>query len=640
MKLRTIAAALLLAPAMASSLAAQTAQTTLLRAVMSSVGGDAGVTDVLVHVVKDTSGNILSGSVDINLAYQFPNDEAVTGLGVANAGGGVTFLLAANITTAAPVLATAGSGRISAQAQVMPGNQTGLAVLSLLLSNPSQYSVTVVTVDYPAGAMSGSLQTAASTVFMAAVTSSAGTGAATVIVSYTGVPYAITSAEVTMQLAYQFPAQVTFSGLRVYTGQGESGQIAVVADILPGTPSASGGSGVLSAPATEIDMSNTQMVTAVQNMLLGPTTFSVDVNTVEDSTTPLTGQLRTTDSMTFPIAAFVGSGAASQIVLHTLRQPSGSVQAGTVIFDVNYRLPAGAKISGVDIDGSVTVPSVTTDPSGSGNVYAVVTLAAGAGLTSLNGIVANPATHKVDLIATSTLSAPLAAATSVLPVIAAVIPIVEVTDLTTFAPGELVEIYGTNLSPVTTDLSGWPGSSLPSPLNGVSANLGGHGGRILYVSPGQVDVLLPFGTPLGSQPLTLTNAIGTSAPVSLNVVAVAPALYNFAFENVGFTLVSQSSPAAGGDTLVLYATGMGQTTPTLLTGQIVPIGPPYYDTVPVTVTIGGASANVIYSIAAPPYVAGLYQMAVTVPSGLLPGNQQVILTAGGLQSNPITITAK
>ena len=73
---------------------------------------------------------------------------------------------------------------------------------------------------------------------------------------------------------------------------------------------------------------------------------------------------------------------------------------------------------------------------------------------------------------------------------AAVIPIVEVKNLSTFAPGELVEIYGTNLSAVTTDLSGWPGVSLPSPLNGVSVRLGGQGARILYVSPGQVDALL------------------------------------------------------------------------------------------------------------------------------------------------------
>jgi uncharacterized protein (TIGR03437 family) len=261
----------------------------------------------------------------------------------------------------------------------------------------------------------------------------------------------------------------------------------------------------------------------------------------------------------------------------------------------------------------------------------------------LNGVVVAPATHKLNVITTSTMSAPLAtanAANAALPAVAAVIPIVEVTDLSTFAPGELVEIYGANLTQVTTDLSGWPGESLPNSLNGVSVTLGGQAGRILYVSPGQVDALLPFGAPTASQTLTLTTANGTSAPISLNVAAVAPALYNFAFENVGFSLVSQSNPASGGDTLLFYMTGMGQTTPALTTGQTVPLGPPYYDTVPVTVTIGGVNASVIYSIAAPPYVAGLYQMAVTVPAGLLPGNQPVVVTAGGIRSNTITIVTQ
>jgi uncharacterized protein (TIGR03437 family) len=643
MNRKMISAALCLALALASSLPAQTAQTTLFRAVMtssmSSGSGDSGVTGLLLHVVKDSSGNILSGSVDFNLAYQFPNDEAVTGLGIFNTSfGGATFLLATNI--ASPVLATAGSGRISSQVQVMPGNQAGLAVLNGLFANPGQYSVGVVTVDYPAGAMRGPLQAGNSAVLMAVLNSSAGAGVATVIVSYTGTEYLITSGEVTMQLTYQFPAQVTFSGMRVYVGPGESGQIAVAADLMPGTSSAASGAGVFTAPATEIDMTNSQMVQAVESMLLGPTNFSVDVDTVENPSAPLTGQLRGTDFMTFQIPGFAGAGAASEIGLHTLRQESGSVLAGTVIFDVNYRLAAGAQITGMDIDGSVTAPAVSTDPSGSGNAYTVIAVDAGAGLTSLNGMVADPAAHQLDLLTTSTISAPLAAANTALPVVAAVIPIVEVTNLSTFAPGELVEIYGTNLAQVTTDLSGWPGVSLPSPLNGVSVTLGGHAGRILYVSPGQVDALLPFGSPTGPQMLTLSNTNGTSAPVSLNVAAAAPALYNFAFENVGFSEVSQSNPASGGDLVVFYMTGMGQTTPALVTGQTVPLGPPYYDTVPVTVTIGGVNASVVYSIAAPPYVAGLYQMAVTVPVGLLPGNQPVVATSGGVQSNTVTIATQ
>jgi uncharacterized protein (TIGR03437 family) len=537
-------------------------------------------------------------------------------------------------------LAAAGTGRISSQVQVMPGDTAGLAVLGGLLANPGQYAVTVATSDQPAGAISATLQPAQTVVLMAVVNSSAGTGAAGVIVSYTGVAYAITSAEVSMQLTYQFPAQVTFSGMRIYAGQGEGGQIAVAANIMPGTLSAAGGAGVLAIPATQIDMQNAQMVQAVQTILLGPPGFSVDVDTVENPSAPLTGQLRETDFMTFQIPGFAGTGAASGIGLHTLRQASGAVLAGTVVFDVNYRLAAGAQIAGIDIDGNVPSPAVSTDPSGSGNAYGVTTVAAGAGLASLNGMVADPAAHQIDVVAASTMSAPLAAANSALPAVAAVIPIVEVKNLFTFAPGELVEIYGTNLAAVTGDLSGWPGGSLPSPLNGVSVTLGGHGARLLYVSQYQVDALLPFGAPTGSQPLILSNANGAGAPVMLNVAAVAPALYNFAFENDNFSLVTTANPASAGDTLVFYTTGMGQTMPALVTGQTVPPGPPYYDTAPVTVTIGGLNANVIYSIAAPPYVAGLYQMAVTVPAGLAPGNQPVVASSGGLQSNTVTIVVK
>ena len=382
MKRIRIAAAFIFALAWTSPLPAQTAQTILFRAVTSppptTSGADSGTTDLLLHVVEDASGTVLSGSVDFDLAYQFPQDETVTGLGIANAGGGAAFLLSTNISTASPVLAAAGSGRISSQVQVMPGDTAGLAVLSGLLANPGQYAITVATADQPAGAISATLQLAQTVVLMAVVNSSAGTGAASVIVSYTGVAYAITSAEVSMQLTYQFPAQVTFSGMRIYAGQGEGGQIAVAANIMPGTLSAAGGAGVLAIPATQIDMHNAQMVQAVQNVLLGPPGFSVGVDTVENPSAPLTGQLRETDFITFQVPDFAGSGAASEIGLHTLRQASGAVLAGTVVFDVNYRLAAGAQITGIDIDGNVPAPAVSTDPSGSGNAYAVTTVDAGA----------------------------------------------------------------------------------------------------------------------------------------------------------------------------------------------------------------------------------------------------------------------
>jgi len=621
-------------------LSGQTAQTVTLRAAFSGGAGYSGYADVALHVVKDAlSGAVLSGSVDYYVAYQFQQDTTVTGLALGY-NSLSTYVLATDISAASPILATAGSGRISRQVQVLASDAAGLAALNDLTGGSgTPYYIVLVTSDQPAGVFGEYLQSCQTAVLMAVLSSGSASGVATVSVTYTGSPYNIASAEIAIQVAYQFPSQVTFSGMRIYTGQGESGPVAVPADLMPGTPSAASGAGMLIVPSTQVDPNNNpQMIQAIQNLLANPTNFSVDVDTVENPSAPLTGQLHATDFMTLQIPNL--AGAASDVMLHTLRKSSGSVIAGTVVFDINYRLAPGAQIAGLDIDGDIVAPGVATDPSGSGNAYAVVTVIGAAALASLNDIVANPAAHQIDVNAASTMSAPLAAASSALPSMAAVIPIVEVTTLSTFAPGELVEIYGTNLAPVTTDLSGWPGGSLPSPLNGVSVNLGGHGARLLFVSPGQVDALLPFGAPLGTPMLTLTNASGTSAPVSLNVAAVAPALYNFAFKNADFSIVSQSNPAHTGDVLVFFTTGMGQTTPTLITGQIVPFGPPYYDTAPVTATIGGANANVIYSIAAPPYVAGLYQMAVTVPSGLSPGNQPVVATSGGIQSNTVTIAVQ
>ncbi len=634
MKLCLLGAAVLAATAsLLGAQTAQTAQTSLFRAVMPVNNGNSAVADILVHAVKDSSGNILSGSLDVNIAYEFAGDETVSGFSVSGGPTGVS-------TLGPQVQVAAGRGQLTDQIQVPANMPAALSILSDLLSDPSPYSVTLSFANEPGGALTGNVQAANSATLMAVLSSSAGSGTATVTVTYTGPAYAITSAAVAMQVAYDLPAQATFSGLRIYAGPGGTGSIAVAADILPGTLASSTGSGTLTVPATQIDIAGSAMAEAVQSLLASPTSFSIALDLVENPSAPLAGQLRAADSMTFQIPGFAGSGAASEIILHTLRQASGSIVAGDVVFDVNYRLAANAAITQIDIDGAIVIPSVAGNSSGAGNTWVAIPVGSAAGLSSLNGIVSNPAAHKIDLVTTTTLSAPLAATPGGPPAVAAVIPIVEVKTLSTFAPGELVEIYGTNLAQATTDLTAWPGGSLPTQLNGVSVSIGSQTARLLYVSPNQVDAAFPFETPFGSQPLVLSNGTGVSAPFDLTVAAVAPALYNFAFENAGFSLVSQGNPASAGDVLVFYATGLGQTTAPLASGQTVPTGPPYFNTPTVTVTIGGANAPVIYSIAAPPYVAGLYQFAVTVPAGLTPGNQSVVAASGGLQSNAVTIVTK
>jgi len=87
--------------------------------------------------------------------------------------------------------------------------------------------------------------------------------------------------------------------------------------------------------------------------------------------------------------------------------------------------------------------------------------------------------------------------------------------------------------------------------------------------------------------------------------------------------------------LLVYCTGLGDTTPSLTTGAIVPSTGTATTRTAVTATLGGKDATVVYSIASPGFV-GLYQVAVTVPSGAA-GDSALVLTQGGTKSNKITI---
>jgi uncharacterized protein (TIGR03437 family) len=57
------------------------------------------------------------------------------------------------------------------------------------------------------------------------------------------------------------------------------------------------------------------------------------------------------------------------------------------------------------------------------------------------------------------------------------------------------------------------------------------------------------------------------------------------------------------------------------------------------VTIGGQQANVVFS-GLTPGTAGLYQIDVTIPSGLTPGAQLITVSIGGQTSKTLTISVK
>ena len=222
------------------------------------------------------------------------------------------------------------------------------------------------------------------------------------------------------------------------------------------------------------------------------------------------------------------------------------------------------------------------------------------------------------------------------------------------AANSWVTIYGSNLSATSRAWNDgdFTNGGMPFSLDGVSVILTIFGAPRLayvgYVSPTQVNFLLPSDLSPGTVPVQVRNPAGITAQLSLTVQANAPQLLtldgkNVAATHAGGNLAAKSgtfpavptTPASPGETVVLYATGGGPTTPALIPGQV-PTQAAALVTPP-QVSIGGVTATVT-SATVVPGSAGLYQFAVQVPASLPNGDLPVTLQAGTFTSAAAVLT--
>jgi uncharacterized protein (TIGR03437 family) len=95
-------------------------------------------------------------------------------------------------------------------------------------------------------------------------------------------------------------------------------------------------------------------------------------------------------------------------------------------------------------------------------------------------------------------------------------------------------------------------------------------------------------------------------------------------------------PAKPGDTIILWGTGFGPTSPSAPPGVVVPGGTTYNTSSAVTVTVGRAAAT-FYGAALTPGDVGLYQVAIQIPAGLANGDYPVVAMVAGAQSPSATL---
>ena len=204
------------------------------------------------------------------------------------------------------------------------------------------------------------------------------------------------------------------------------------------------------------------------------------------------------------------------------------------------------------------------------------------------------------------------------------------------APGSLISIFGSNLSP---SVQVAPSIPLPLTLNGTSVAVNNVPAYLIYVSPLQINAQLPWETPTGGAVNVVVTVNGVpSAPQPVLVAQFAPGLYEVAGQalaaNLDGTPVS-SRPVTPGDTLVLYASGLGYVSPPGVDGNNSLDLLRSAMTIPV-VSIGGLPARVEFAGLAPQF-AGVYQLNVIAPAGLAPSAAAPIsIQAGGSIS---TVTA-
>jgi uncharacterized protein (TIGR03437 family) len=219
-------------------------------------------------------------------------------------------------------------------------------------------------------------------------------------------------------------------------------------------------------------------------------------------------------------------------------------------------------------------------------------------------------------------------------------------------PGSIITIRGTDLGPATGVNGQINGQGfLGTTAGDVEVLFDGIPAPIIYASATQINAVVPYEI-YGRVTTRMQVRYRTqrSRELELRVQDSGPGLFTSnasgtgqaAALNQNNSINSPNNPEQRGNVIVLYATGMGQTTPGGTTGRIMVGADLRRPLLPVTVRIGGQNAEVLYAGSAPGLVAGAMQINARIPSNsIIGGNVPVQVQVGNStsQSN-VTISVQ
>jgi uncharacterized protein (TIGR03437 family) len=186
------------------------------------------------------------------------------------------------------------------------------------------------------------------------------------------------------------------------------------------------------------------------------------------------------------------------------------------------------------------------------------------------------------------------------------------------APGSLVSLYGTNLSPISLATREMP---LPSALGESCLTVNGIAMPMLFVSPDQINAQMPF-TVTGPVTISLRTPAGISDDFNGVVFETAPGVFRLTVPGLDGTapavynarnggLATGSNPLKRGDRITIFLTGLGRTQPPVASGLPAPQPAPRA-IAPVAVLLGETPLSVDFAGLTPGQV-GVYQVNAEVP---------------------------
>jgi uncharacterized protein (TIGR03437 family) len=380
---------------------------------------------------------------------------------------------------------------------------------------------------------------------------------------------------------------------------------------------------------------------------------SVILTDADGNATPLAIQASTTHSIDVQIPASAALGGAYVTLTAASFKSFGTLFLDTqdnipALNGCTYELSPASSSTGASAN-SLAILVVTQagcsfgvsakDPFASSTAAATGTAVVSVGFTA-NAGAARTTTIE---IAGQTVTLNQAAASTARPVIQAIVDPWNYTS--GLAPGEWVTISGTALAlgpPRTWNLNGT--QTLPTALGEVTVTFNGTPAALLYLSPTQINALVPATVAPGPVQVVVQSNGVNSTPFVITATATQPAIYAlpnsdgssfFVTAALAGTaaLVGNSAvdprvlrAAQPGDVLDLYMVGLGATIDPskFLTGQL--FAGAYPVSVTVTATIGGESALVSFAGLTSP---GLYLVRITIPQDLSPGAQTIQVLVGG-----------